>query len=49
VAEAARQAADAYRAMAEAAHEDSRAAWAAAVADARSADQRLSRAIATGS
>jgi hypothetical protein len=49
VAEAARQAADAYRAMAEAAHEDSRAAWAAAVADARSADQRLSRAIAAGS
>jgi serine/threonine-protein kinase len=48
VARAARQAADAYRAMAAAARRDNRAAWSAAVADARSADERLADAIAPG-
>jgi Protein tyrosine and serine/threonine kinase len=48
VARAARQAADAYRAMAAAARGDSRSGWAAAAADARSAEQRLAKAIAAG-
>jgi serine/threonine-protein kinase len=48
VAGAARVAADAYRAMAAAASRDDRADWSAAVEDARSADERLSKAISAG-
>jgi serine/threonine-protein kinase len=46
VASAAREAADAYRAMAAAARRDDRTAWSAAVADARQADARLADAVA---
>jgi serine/threonine-protein kinase len=45
-ARAARQAADAYRAMAAAARRDNRTAWSAAAEDARAADERLADAIA---